>query len=84
MKRLSTLILCMLAWAGNADAQVAITYDDEAQWKAYEDFNAAFLDKANSKYIYKADTKQSKADHRGNGYRDNDVSGCAADRKSVV
>ena len=78
MKRLSTLILCMLAWASYASAQVAITYDDEAQWKAYEDFNAAFLDKANSKYIYKADTKQSKADHRGNGYRDNDVSGCAA------
>lgn len=78
MKRLSTLILCALAWANYASAQVAITYDDEAQWKAYEDFNAAFLDKANSKYIYKADTKQSKADHRGNGYRDNDVSGCAA------
>ena len=78
MKRLTTLILCALAWAGSTSAQVAITYDNEAQWKAYEDFNAAFLDKANSKYIYKADTKQSKADHRGNGYRDNDVSGCAA------
>ncbi len=77
MKRLF-LILCVLAWANFVSAQVAITYDDEAQWKAYEDFNAAFLDKANSKYIYKADTKQSKADHRGNGYRDNDVSGCAA------
>ena len=78
MKRLSTLIFCMLVWAGYTSAQVAITYDNEAQWKAYEDFNAAFLDKANDKYIYKADTKQSKADHRGNGYRDNDVSGCAA------
>lgn len=78
MKRLSIFILCMLAWAGYASAQVAITYDDEAQWKAYDDFNTAFLDKASSKYIYKADTKQPKADHRGNGYRDNDVSGCAA------
>ena len=78
MKRLSTLILCVLAWAGYASAQLTITYDNEAQWKAYDDFNTAFLDKANSKYIYKADTKQSRADHRGNGYRDNDVSGCAA------
>ena len=78
MKKLSTLLFCFLAGAGFASSQVAITYDDEAQWKAYEDFNAAFLDKANDKYIYKADTKQSRADHRGNGYRDNDVSGCAA------
>ena len=78
MKRLFTLILCVLAWAGYASAQVSITYDDEAEWKAYDDFNTVFLDKTNSKYIYKADTKQSRADHRGNGYRDNDVSGCAA------
>ena len=76
MKRLSLLILCMMACVGYANAQVNITYDDEAQWKAYEDFNAAFLD--NSRSIYKADTKQPNADHRGNGYRDNDVSGCAA------
>ena len=78
MRRLSILILCMSAWTNFASAQVKITYDDEAEWKAYDDFNNAFLDVANGKYIYKADTKQSKADHRGNGYRDNDVSGCAA------
>ena len=76
MKRLSLLILCMMACVGYANAQVNITYDDEAQWKAYEDFNATFLD--HSRSIYKADTKQPNADHRGNGYRDNDVSGCAA------
>ena len=75
MKRL-TILLCVLACAGSAAAQVAITYTDEAQWKAYDDFNEAFLDK--SRYIYKADTKQPNADHRGNGYRDGDVSGCAA------
>ncbi|MBR6030988.1 MAG: alpha-1,6-mannanase [Bacteroidaceae bacterium] len=75
MKRLS-ILLCFLAGAAFASAQVAITYDNEAQWKAYEDFNTAFLDK--SRNIYKADTKQPSADHRGNGYRDNDVSGCAA------
>ena len=72
----STLLLCLLAWAGYANAQVAITYDNEAQWKAYDDFNTAFLDV--SRNIYMADTKQPNADHRGNGYRDNDVSGCAA------
>ncbi len=72
----SILLLCLLAWAGCATAQVAITYDDEAEWKAYDDFNEAFLDK--TRYIYKADTKQPSADHRGNGYRDKDVSGCAA------
>ncbi len=72
----SILLLCLLAWAGCATAQVAITYDDEAEWKAYDDFNEAFLDK--TRYIYKADTKQPNADHRGNGYRDKDVSGCAA------
>ena len=75
MKRIS-LILCLLAGAGFANAQTAITYTDEAEWKAYDDFNTAFLDK--SRNIYKADTKQPNADHRGNGYRDNDVSGCAA------
>ncbi len=68
----------MLAGIVHAGAQFPITYDDEAEWQAYEDFNRAFLDKTNNKYIYKADTKQPKADHRGNGYRDNDVSGCAA------
>ena len=72
----SILLLCLLVVAGCANAQVAITYDDEAEWKAYDDFNEAFLDK--TRYIYKADTKQPNADHRGNGYRDNDVSGCAA------
>ena len=77
MKKL-TLLFCFFVWAGFACAQVAITYDNEAEWKAYDDFNEAFLDDANNKYIYKADTKQPKADHRGNGYRDNDVSGCAA------
>ena len=76
MKRLSILILCLTAWFGYAYAQVEITYDNEAQWKAYDDFNEAFLDRTRN--IYKADTKQAKADHRGNGYRDNDVSGCAA------
>ena len=75
MKRLS-ILLCLLAGVGYARAQFNITYTDEAEWKAYDDFNTAFLDP--SRNIYKADTKQPNADHRGNGYRDNDVSGCAA------
>ena len=76
MKRLSFLFLLLLAGIGYAEAQANITYTDEAEWQAYDDFNTAFLDL--SRNIYKADTKQPNADHRGNGYRDNDVSGCAA------
>ena len=76
MKRISLLVLCMMVCIGYANAQLTITYNDEAEWKAYDDFNSAFLDK--SRNIYKADTKQPNASHRGNGYRDNDVSGCAA------
>ena len=75
MKQLSFLFLCLMAWS-HVNAQVSITYNNEAQWKTYDDFNAVFLD--NENYIYKADTKQARADHRGNGYRDNDESGCAA------
>ena len=76
MKRLTIFLLSLLAGVAYANAQVNITYDDEAEWKAYDDFNDAFLDK--TRYFYKADTKQPSADHRGNGYRDGDVSGCAA------
>ncbi len=78
MKRLYSLTLCVLCCIGSATAQVSITYDNEAQWKAYDDFNTVFLDKTQSRYIYMADTEQPNADHRGNGYRDSDVSGCAA------
>jgi len=68
-------ILCAVACFGSVSAQTfAIT--DSMQWKAYDDFNEAMLDK--SRNIYKADTKQPNADHRGNGARDNDYSGCAA------
>ena len=44
MKRQLILFLSMLAWSTYATAQFAITYDDEAEWQAYEDFNTAFLD----------------------------------------
>ena len=76
MKTLLSIFLYM-GCAAYASAQT-FTITDSMQWKAYDDFNTALLDKTASKYIYKADTKQPKADHRGNGYRDNDVSGCAA------
>lgn len=76
MKKILT-ILCAMVWAGCVSAQT-FTITDSMQWKAYDDFNTALLDKTASRYIYKADTQQPKADHRGNGYRDNDVSGCAA------
>ena len=60
---------------GSLQAQT-FTITDSMQWKAYDDFNAALLDKTRN--IYKADTEQKAADHRGNGARDNDRSGCAA------
>lgn len=69
------IILCTMVFAGSLSAQT-FTITDSIQWKAYDDFNAALLDK--SRNIYKADTEQSAADHRGNGARDNDRSGCAA------
>ena len=34
MKRLFALILGMMACVGYASAQVTITYDNEAEWKA--------------------------------------------------
>ena len=77
MKQLTLLILGLMAW-GHVNAQLNLTYNNDAQWKAYDDFNAALLDQTNNKFIYKADTKQAQADHRGNGFRDKDVSGCAA------
>ena len=76
MKKLLTIFFGVVC-AGFVSAQT-FTITDSMQWKAYDDFNTALLDKVGNKYIYKADTKQSRADHRGNGYRDNDVSGCAA------
>ena len=51
--------------AGSLSAQT-FTITDSMQWKAYDDFNTALLDKTASRYIYKADTQQPKADHRGN------------------
>ena len=75
MKHLTLLFFCLMAWS-HVNAQVSISYNNETQWKTYDDFNAVFLD--TDEFIYKADTKQARADHRGNGYRDNDVSGCAA------
>lgn len=76
MKR-TTFLLCLLAGACSLHAQsVQFTITDSMQWKAYDDFNAALLDKTCN--IYKADTEQNAADHRGNGARDNDRSGCAA------
>ena len=76
MKRACILTLLLSVGCGIATAQNTFTITDSMQWKAYDDFNEALLDK--SRNIYKADTEQSAADHRGNGARDNDRSGCAA------
>lgn len=74
MKKYFLLLFAMVC-AGSLSAQT-FTITDSMQWKAYDDFNAALLDKTRN--IYKADTEQNAADHRGNGARDNDRSGCAA------
>lgn len=77
MKRI--LCIAALAFAAISAAQaqlIAPNFTNEDEWKAYEDFNTALLDK--NKNIYKSDTEQSRADHRGNGSRDKDLSGCAA------
>ncbi len=77
MNLLKTLVLSafMSAASGSALAQ-DFTWTEEDVWTAYDAFFNNFLDKG--RRIYKADTKQPSAGHRGNGYRDNDVSGCAA------
>ena len=74
MKKILTILYTMIC-VGSLQAQT-FTITDSMQWKAYDDFNAALLDKTRN--IYKADTEQKAADHRGNGARDNDRSGCAA------
>ena len=74
MKKILT-IFCTMFCAGYLQAQT-FSITDSMQWKAYDDFNAALLDK--NRNIYKADTEQRAADHRGNGARDNDLTGCAA------
>ena len=56
MKHLTLLFFCLMAWS-HVNAQVSITYNNEAQWKTYDDFNAVFLD--SDEFIYKADTKQA-------------------------
>ena len=73
--------LCILCFVFSANSpllaqNISFTITDAMQWQAYDDFNEALLDK--SRNIYMADTEQPSADHRGNGARDNDRSGCAA------
>lgn len=61
----------------NALMAQSISYTCEDQWQVYDKFNNALLD--NQKHIYKGDTRQPGAYHRGNGWRDkHDASGCAA------
>ena len=75
MKKFFGILAIVFAINGTTQAQ-SPTYTNEDEWQVYEDFNTALLDK--NKNIYKSDTEQPRADHRGNGSRDKDVSGCAA------
>ncbi|MCF0197068.1 MAG: alpha-1,6-mannanase, partial [Bacteroidaceae bacterium] len=64
-----------LCCAGSTLAQT-VDFTGEDQWKVYDDFHKAFW--CTTKSNYKSDTKQPSADHRGNGDRDKDYSGCSA------
>lgn len=75
MKKILCTVAVALAAIATSQAQTP-NYTNEDEWQAYEDFNTHLLDK--NKNIYKSDTEQARADHRGNGSRDKDVSGCAA------
>ena len=75
MKRLTILVLSLTAMVSGMKGQTFVI-TDAMQWQAYDDFNEALLDKTRN--IYMADTEQPSADHRGNGARDGDRSGCAA------
>lgn len=77
MNLLKTLLVSafMSSTSSLALAQ-GFTWSEEDVWTAYDAFYNNLIDK--TRRIYKADTKQPSAHHRGNGYRDNDVSGCAA------
>ncbi len=77
MNLLRTLFLSAFvsSASGFACAQ-DFTWTEEDVWTAYDAFYDNLIDK--TRRIYKADTKQPSAHHRGNGYRDKDVSGCAA------
>ena len=56
MKKVLT-IFCAMVCAGSLSAQT-FTITDSMQWKAYDDFNNALLDKTRN--IYKADTERER------------------------
>lgn len=79
MRKLRTFILVSLLTitsAASAQHLSTYTYTNDDEWEIYEAWHNAFWD--NNKRNYKADTAQPSADHRGNGMRDNDKSGCSS------
>lgn len=77
MKLMKTITLVALTFMGsNTVTAQDFTWTEEDVWSAYDSFFKNFIDFGRA--IYKSDTMQPNASHRGNGYRDNDVSGCAA------
>lgn len=80
MKTLKTFfvagLLSIFATTTASAVNVDHTYTNDDEWAVYDAFHNAFWD--SNKRNYKADTAQPSADHRGNGMRDNDRSGCSA------
>ncbi len=77
MNKIKTLLATFaLTFGGLSASAQEFTWTEADIWTAYDSFYKNLIDA--NKRIYKADTKQPSAHHRGNGYRDNDVSGCAA------
>lgn len=77
MLKIKSILACILVSMATSNAfAIDHTYTNEDEWAAYEGFHSYLIDSGRN--IYKADTQQPNADHRGNGARDNDFSGCAA------
>ena len=77
MKRLKTIVSLALLLTSVAQTAFAqdYTYTNADEWMMYDAFHKAYW--CGTKQNYKSDTAQPTADHRGNGHRDGDYSGCS-------
>lgn len=76
LTKFAFVALIFFAVSTTMQAALKHTYTNSDEWTIYDAFHKVFWD--NTKRNYKADTKQPYADHRGNGFRDGDTSGCSA------
>ena len=64
MRRIFILLISIIVCVGDLPAQT-ISYTDDDQWKAYDDFNKVFLD--TKKNIYRDYSDRANAVDRWNG-----------------